>query len=251
MAKKKTPTKPKRKKAPKKSLASFFGTHAIPFSCDAGGFSLTRKEGALVYRRGDAEKLLLTDAKEVTLWPVEPVNEPGRAATRLFLEFGTPVSVEPHAQKTLYLTFPVEVGVFVLLGKEAELVDIVASAQPKLTLYGNPGDGVICKYFPSQVYAAEPAPDPDREGVLKLDVHNTSSQWAHIGRAVFQADGMKVFFDHETVSMSAQMKVLNPKTAETAFVDEPIRPGMERARELYKPAALSVTRPTFVMMEGL
>jgi hypothetical protein len=234
-----------------------FGYYDVPLKIVEEGISLcVQKEGkGLVYRREcleeQIEKNLLASKGKILLNPVEPVNKPKALTSYLLIEFEKALMTEPKGTKTVFLTFPVEIGVYITTDKDFEILDILTLTKQKFTLYGDPKNGVICKYWKSPVYSTMPSPDPIREGFIELNVINTNSNWIEATRAVFNALGMKLYYNNKTVSMKANMNLRTGNSAETEFVDIPLKRGMKKSLEIYKPGKLSVVKPKFIMEFGL
>ncbi len=197
------------------------------------------------------EKVILADSGHVIVNPVEPVNLPKEITSYLMIEFAKKVLVEPHGRKRVYVKFPVEVAVFVAGRKAVEVVDVFTLTKPKYTLYGDPRTGVVCRYWKSEVYPEIPKSDPFREGVMELNVVNEEREWVEIGKAVFNAIGMKIYYDSEMVCMKATMRVFSKLVAETDFFSKAVRDGMKKSLELYTARRIVVPTGKFVMEVGL
>jgi len=234
-----------------------FGSYNVPFSIVQEEISLSvQKDGkSLIYRRDclgeQVEKSLLASKGKILLNPVEPVNRPKALTSYLLIEFEKTLMAEPKGTKTIFLTFPVEIAVYILSKEDFEIIDILTLTRQKYTLYGDPKDGVICKYRKSPVYSTMPSLDPIREGLIELTVTNTNSHWIEVTRVVFDAFGMNLYYNNKTVSMKATMNLKMGDSAETEFVDTPLKKGMKRSLKIYKSGRLSVVKPKFVMEFGL
>jgi uncharacterized protein len=204
---------------------------AIQVKREGGGFRYTRVlNGTMV------KKLLPWGADKIIISPVEPVNLPEEITKCLEVVF-EPLLVGPGESQRIYLTFPLEIGVFISAKNVTELLDLFTLNQPKYSLYGPPRSGVICKWCKSQVYHYIPRTDPLREGIVDLEIQNNSQTWIEVSRAVFEADGMFMYYG-ESVAMTARMTIISKTVAETTFIDKPMDPGMTRAIELYKARAI-------------
>jgi hypothetical protein len=214
----------------------------------AGFFSYQR----IIKKSGDrAEKIVLADDGHVIVNPVEPVNLPREVTSYLQIEFEKPVLVEPHGKKKIYVKFPIEVGVFIAGKRSIEVADIFTLTKPKYTLYGNPRNGVICRYWKSDIYPEIPKTNSLIEGVIELNIENEDDEWIEVRRVVFNAVGMKIYYDQKLVSMRASMKILSPVLAETDFFTKAIRDGMKKSLELYTARRIVVPTGKFVMEMGL
>lgn len=217
--------------------------------------SLQREGGNLLYRSVCAgktvEKILLASTRKVLINPVEPLNKPKDLTPYLLIEFDRTLIVEPGATRTIFVTYPQEIGVFILQGNHGDLLDILTLVKQKFTLYGDPRGGVICKYWWSEVYPSIPAVNPLHKGIMKLSITNTTSGWVEVTKAIFNAHGMKIYYNDELVALQATMKIMSRILAETDFVEAPLQEGMKKSLELYKARKLPVVGTKFVMEAGI
>nr|WP_230972225.1 DUF432 domain-containing protein [Archaeoglobus neptunius] len=183
--------------------------------------------------------------------PVEPVNLPKEITNFLQIRFRKPFVSEPKSTVEVYATFPIEIAVFVAAKKSVGLVDVFSMQRPKYTLYGNPREGIICRYWESDLHADVPSVDRYREGVIRLRIVNSDDEWIEISNAVFDIYGMKIFYDDEMVCSSASVNILSPKVAETRFTNKPLRDKMKKSLELYTARRISIAGVKFVMEWGL
>ncbi|MCR4438459.1 MAG: DUF432 domain-containing protein [bacterium] len=214
-----------------------------------------REGDALHYWRkgsgGAAEKVVVTRSNRLIVNPVEPVNLPQNISTALLVHFTRPVHLEPKGRVTVFITFPIEVGVFVAAQRETEMLDVFSVLPSKFALYGPLGKGMVCKYWQSDIGFAPPPANPLHHGIIELTADNTTSRWAEISRAVFSAQGMKIYFNETMVAMRAEMKITAFGVAETRFLDSPLVEGMKKSLEVYRARRLSPTATKFVMEHGL
>lgn len=210
--------------------------------------------GLLKYRRcceGETfEREIVSATGDVLINPVEPVNLPKEITNFLQIEF-PPIFIEPGAAWAIYLKFPVEIGVFLESEKGTEVLDVFGLGDQKYTLYGQPTEGIIARWYRSAVYSDIPSVEQLREGVMKLSIQNTSSEWAEVSRAVFNSADTKIFYDDGIVATNATMKIISPTMAETDFVDSPLIPEMVRSIELYTARKIRVISRGYLMEWGL
>lgn len=234
-----------------------YGHYNVPLRIEKEGISLSvEKEGeVLAYRReclGEkVEKVLLAGNGKILLSPVEPLSKPKEITPYLLIEFGRALVVEPKATRKVFIKFPVEIGVFISGNEDFEILDILSLIKQKFTLYGDPKSGVICKHWGSEVHSSIPSVNPIHEGVIELNVTNTSVKWIEVTKAVFNAYGMKIYYGDEMVSMKSNMKIVSEVIAETDFDDSPLEEEMKKSLELYTTRRLPIIVTKFVMEEGI
>ncbi|MBC7185854.1 MAG: DUF432 domain-containing protein [Calditrichaeota bacterium] len=213
-----------------------------------------REGDALHYWRkgrcGAAEKLVVTGSNRLIVNPVEPVNLPQNISPALLVHLAKAVHVEPKGGITIFVTFPIEVGVFLAAHREMEMLDVFSVVPSKFALYGPLGKGLVCRFWQSDISFAPPAVNPLYFGIIELTADNATSKWAEIRRVVFSAHGMKIYFNETMVAMRAEMRITAPGVAETRFLDSPLVEGMKKSLEVYRARRLSSTAK-FVMDHGL
>ncbi len=230
-----------------------YGNYEHPIDLTHGvlSLSLTREGELSIYKRnldGETKERHILGPAGIVIHPVEPVQTPKNLTPCLLLEFDREISLPPKGLQPFFLTFPVEIGVFVSAGKQHELLDVFAFSSQKYTLYGDPANGTLCKYWKTTISAEQPNLDPLRTGILKLTIQNAAEHWVTVRQAVFKATGMNLFFSGDMVSMAARMKVLGRKLAETEFETAPLQKGMTKAFKLLEPRTLY--KPRKFVMEG-
>ncbi len=204
-----------------------------------------------VYKRvckGDLVTKRITGFGKIVLNPVEPVNLPKNITSLIEIEFKEKIVVEPKSRLTIYVTFPIEIGVFVV-NKSLNVLDVFTLNSLKYTLYGTPGRGVICRYWLSGVYGSPPKLDCLREGIVELEISNSSDSWVEVGRIVLDVYSMKIYYDDSKVISKAVMNITSRGVAETQFLDGNYN--MKKAVEIYVAKKLQVLRRSFVMEWGL
>lgn len=241
-----------------KDRSTLFGKFAVPaeYRQDELALSVSEQAGRTHYQRGLAgdsvEKFLHDSSFELVVHPIEPVQIPNRVATHLLLHLETAHVIGPKSEDTIYLTFPVEIAVIaVKKNKSHKTIDVFSLSQSKLTLYGSPRDGKLCKYWSSGTFTAVPPVDPLREGVLELTVKNGSTEWIELNQVVLNAFGIKIYYNNELVSMRGKMDIFSHHLAETDIVDSPLKKGMKKAHEVYQPKLLNIVSTKFTMEAGL
>ena len=234
-----------------------YGQYDVPFTEEHEGILLSvEKEGAhFIYKRQcleeSAEKILAISEGKVIVNPIEPLTKPKELTPYFLIAFRRKVIIEPKATQRLYLKFPIEIGAYISYQGEFKLLDSFSLMKPKFTLYGTPGKGFICKYHKSDIFPAKPEADPLQEGVLGLTITNGTSNWIEVGQAVFNAYGMKIYFNDTLVSMKSTMEIRGGEIAETEFVDAPLEPEMKKSLEVYRVKKLSLATTKFVMESGI
>ncbi|WP_158303608.1 DUF432 domain-containing protein [Methanosphaerula palustris] len=237
-------------------MVSVYGTYGYEatIGTDQINLSISRRSGMVEYSRNCAgatvKKHVASLDGRIIINPIEPVNLPEEVTRYLEVQF-EPLLLEPSSHQTVYLTFPVEIGVFIAAQEDVHLVDIFSLNQPRYSLYGQPDWGYITRWHRSVLYHEIPITDPLREGVLALEIKNDASTWVEVNRAVFDSVGMKIYYN-SFVAMWAEMRIINSTVAETNFFDSPLVRGMTRSLEHYTIMKIpGLHREEFLMDAGL
>lgn len=236
---------------------SLYGYHNIPFDIQEEGITLHAKseKDSLHYIREfneeKIEKLILTKNQKILINPIEPLHMPREITPYLLVKPENPIVIEPKTRRSIYMKFPIEIGVFIIGAEEYNVLDIMTLVRQKLTLYGEIRGGVICKFWKSEIFDSIPQVDPIKEGVMELTINNTTARWHEITQPVFNAYGMKLYYHDKTVSMRAGLKIYTGGIGETEFFDTPIYKGMSKSIELYTARMIPVKSPKFIMEWGL
>jgi hypothetical protein len=222
---------------------------------EAFSFSIEKDKVGLRYKRKcmdeEVETIFLSSNSKVLINPIEPLNRPKELTPYLLIEFEKSIFIEPMTNRKIFITFPVEIGIFVHGKKDYQIVDILTLARQKFTLYGSVKNGVICKYWKSGVYSTMPDIDPIYEGGIELSVTNTTVRWVEVTKAVFNAYGMKIYYSDDMVSMKANMRILSKNIAEIEFIGSYLDKGMKRSLELYTSRKIPMITKKFLMEEGI
>ncbi len=220
--------------------------------------NIERKNDILYYKRecddgiNDAvlEKNIISLTNRILLNPVEPLNTPKRLANNLLIEFKNRLLLEPKIKKKIFITFPIEIGIFVYKEKNFEALDIISLMKQKFILYGDPADGIICKYWSSDIHAFLPKTDILKEGIIELEIENKTDKWIEAGKAIFNGYGMKIYYNDHMAYMRGNMKISSEQTAETDILEIRER-HMKKSIELFKNKILPVTSSSFLMEAGI
>lgn len=201
------------------------------------------ENGFRIYRRGDLKKVVVAESGRVVVNPVEPVNLPKNITRFLLIEFDEPMVVEPKSSGKISLTFPIEIAVILAGKKSLEVLDVFSFVEPKYTLYGDPKNGVICRYWRSEIFEKE---EDFVKGRLEVEISNSSSEWVEVEKLVFDVYGMKIYYGEGVVAF-AEVRILSEKVAETEFVDRRIG---KKSLELYTARKIPMVGKKFVMEWG-
>ncbi len=229
-----------------------FGSFRPPFELsDFDVKVFLRHEGTWTYRRSGEKSLerVVTGYPLFHVHPIEPLQLPSPVARALYIKFEEALTFQPNSTTVLYLTFPLEVGVFLDHKEAPQLLDVLSLTPPRMTLYGERLTGLICRYHSSAVYFSPPDVEPMKFGILKLEVHNLT-HWETLSRVVLPSHGMKLFFKNGLASMFAIIKIQDRERASVECLTRSFEEDADEAIEVYPLKRLSA-QSRKLTMEGL
>ncbi|OPY38274.1 MAG: hypothetical protein A4E35_00697 [Methanoregula sp. PtaU1.Bin051] len=156
--------------------------------------------------------------------------------------------LNPKSERNKYLTFPVEIGVFLESGGDIHVLDLFSLVPVKYSLYGSPAAGLITRWHKSGVYGDPPHTQKYCIGILKLKLKNTTPETIEVSRSVFDSWSMHLYYG-EYMIMTADMEVYSPMIARTYVWDKPPVDGMQRCRELYMARKIPTVHGSGYLME--
>jgi hypothetical protein len=229
-----------------------YGEYSEPFSYRDDHIELmVEPEGSsFLYRRicdGQMVEKLLADNFNLTINPVEPFHLPEKISRFLEISF-RPIILKPGSKKSVYLTFPLEIGVLLGKGTSYDILDIFSLSNPKYSLYGTPEAGLITRWHESKSSDTVPVTDRRYEGVLHLAMENESSGFIEVSRVILSDYGMRIWYG-DYVSLDCSMKIFSHSTAETYFVNRPLNPEMKSSIPLYVALKIPVVQRKGHFME--
>nr|WP_245249533.1 DUF432 domain-containing protein [Methanolinea mesophila] len=193
------------------------------------------------------EKILGNDEKSLLINPVEPINLPVPLCKHLEIAFPA-IVLRPGTERKVYLTFPVEIGVFLGAEGDYDILDLFSFAPVKFSLYGTPNAGIITRWYYSRVGGSPPAPDRHREGVLELTLKNRSADYIEVSRTIFERSEMRIFYG-EIAAMAAVMEIYSHVVAQTRFPPRAPFPGLTESLPLYSAQKIPVVQHKGFLME--
>jgi hypothetical protein len=214
-----------------------YGEYSEPFSYrdDHIELSVEPEGSSFLYRRicdGQVVEKLLADNFNLTINPVS----------------FRPIILKPGSKKSVYLTFPIEIGVLLGKGTSYDILDIFSLCKTKYSLYGTPEAGLITRWHESKCFDTVPVTDRRYEGVLLLTMENQSSGFIEVSRAILSDYGMQIWYG-ECVSLICSMKIFSHSTAETLIINRPVNPEMKSSIPLYVALKIPVVQRKGHFME--
>ena len=230
-----------------------FGRYEADLSYSDEDVTITAARSGVLPRytrscRGNrVDKILPDGTGAILINPVEPVNLPEPVTRYLEITF-PPVVLPPRAGRTVYLTFPLEIGVFLEAAGGIHVLDLFSLVPVKYSLYGSPGAGIITRWHESGITDGCPVVDRFRFGILTLTITNAAADVVEVSRAVFDSNSMHLWYG-DSVVMNGVMDVYSPMIARTTIAETVSGRGLEKAVELYAAARIPSVHGRGYLME--
>lgn len=220
--------------------AFHYGKFTFDYAINFAGVSISLEQTRSLYhyRRvlGNRTREANISVKDGRMFihPIEPLYIPDAVTDFLEVSFDE-IMIEPMGKTVVFLTFPIEIGVFIESKGKTDIIDTFTYKTPKFSLYGAANRGVITRWHKSGTYYYPPKVKNYEEGLLRLHIENTTSDWVTVSRVILYEKGMHIYFDDRVVSMAAQMMIIREDAAEVLGVDRPLNDEMSRSLRMYKP----------------
>jgi hypothetical protein len=233
-----------------------YGKVIFPFETDHidGKVTIRELKRSYLYTRTTAkepvEKRIVKDGCSMELLPLEPINIPKFITQNLLIELKRTIVLPPKKNLTVYLRFPIEMGIIVRDGKKEKVIDIFTKNRPKYALYGDIKTGTLCRYYLSEVSTKPPKVDPFHEGVMEVQVRNPTNSWREMKKLVFQGALMKIFWSQDLVSMRSVARIIDDEKVETQFQERPMRKDQKPSYEVLTSKTLKLLTQKFLMEGG-
>ncbi len=233
-----------------------FGRVSLPlkYDSDRNSIRIVKFKGGILYHRTtglkEIDKRIYSTKANLWMSPVKPFNCPKMITSSLMIELGKTLVVPPKQVKVIFLRFPVEIAVITSREGKDKVIDVFTDNPPKYAMYGDIKEGIMCRYYKSDVYVHPPRTDPSREGLLEVKVKNSTSDWREVSKLVFEGLLMKIFYSKSLVSGRAVANIIDDEKVESKFSNTPLRKDQEKAFEMLTHKSFMRLMTKFTMEGG-
>lgn len=216
-----------------------YGKFDLNYSINFEGIKLSfeEKSGLCKYKRAfeDWKKEANISAKggHAVICPIEPFMLPDNVTEFLEIDFEA-VKIAPSDTCVLFLTFPLEIGVFLEdENGNSDLLDVISYVYPKYSLYGQASRGAITRLHKSKVYFEFPRVRNHKYGILRLEIDNRSGEWVDVGKVVIYGKGLTLYYDDICVFAGASMSITSQNVATVAGVSVALNSNMKESISVF------------------
>ncbi|MDH5463673.1 MAG: DUF432 domain-containing protein [Nitrosopumilus sp.] len=179
-------------------------------------------EHVFSYVRKDAEenilkKIIPIKSSDLTieLCPIRPLNHPARRTSHVYLDFESPIFLSEGSAATVFVSCPIEIGVFLVHGKHKDSLDCFTCdpAHSRFCLYGSPESGTLCKYTKSEIVESYEDSTPFHNGILKINIKNELDHGFTISKIVFPISENSLYYKNSKTIIDSLTATLKKKLA--------------------------------------
>lgn len=168
---------------------------------DKNKFSYTRQGSQNDY----VKKIIQTESENfnIELAPILPIHTPSYKTDFFFLRFIEPLYISQHTTSELLVSFPIEIGIFVIEQNQPGGIDFFSCdpTNARFGLYGSPENGRLCKYTTISLEEKQPANHPFIHAQLKIHLENHLEEGTTVKKLVFPVTDHDLYFHGSNVMM--------------------------------------------------
>ncbi len=181
--------------------------------------------GRYIYERYESDRNIVVsklidsiiDSLTLCIYPLVPIYTPNQTyyAKHVMIKLKEPLVVNTKSTMEFYLKIPVEVGVFYKYDDNGiMMIDVFALRLLKYALYGTSDNGLICRYYESNVFFNMPRIEPFKECIARIRLSNYLGKPATVSMLVIPVEGIDLWYDGtdallDTVSATIKQGIKN------------------------------------------
>lgn len=187
-----------------------------------GRASVERTSGSLKVKDGYSNReYVVDDGSRVELVPVPPFYVPQKVCYHLMIELENPIVV--RGSKEAWVEGPYEIAVRV----DGKNTHYLTPVKVKYTLYGDPVEGVVCRYFKSRIYD-KPRNSPE---LASANVVFRSKSTGKVDRFVMHGAALTIFEKDDRYYYEVIYVNIGETITTVTLTD---KPPVRKAREVHK-----------------
>lgn len=156
------------------------------------------------YRRmtssGIVEKIIAVRMPnlEIEFVPIHSLYTPSFKTDYMFLRLMQPIFVSRNSVTDIFVSVPIEIGLFFTGNEIREPFDIFSCAPScsRYALYGDPDQGTLCKYAKVVIHTRKEKLDRYICGGLKITIDNELGTGISLGKVVFPLQDHDIYYNN-------------------------------------------------------
>jgi uncharacterized protein len=135
---------------------------------------------------------------EMEFVPTHPLYTPSYKTDYMFLRLIQPIFVSRNSVTDIFVSVPIEIGLFFTGNEIREPFDVFSCdpAHSKYALYGDPDQGILCKYGKCMINTKEDKSDHYLRAGLKITINNELDTGISLGKIVFPIQDHDIYYNH-------------------------------------------------------
>ena len=145
--------------------------------------------------------------------PIRPINYPAKRTSYVYLDLETPVFLSEGSAATIFVTCPIEIGVFLVHDGRKDSLDWFTCdpTNSRFGLYGTPESGTLCKYAKSAIVESYDDSIPFINGVLEINIQNELNEGYSVSKIVFPISDHSLYYNESKAIIDSISAVLKKK----------------------------------------
>ena len=171
-----------------------FGKQELGKSYKTKYFSIKKKKGGFVYIRGQKKVQIVGNKINLNILPLSPINMPSKITNHFVIEFPE-VYLSPEGKQILFLSIPIEIGVFV----NERLIDTFGFIKQEFTLYGPVNGGIISRLIKGEA-VTETAKPKFGHAIMPLRIKNYTTKVRRTSKILINSRYLDFYYDKTRVA---------------------------------------------------
>lgn len=138
--------------------------------------------------------------------------------THLLIEFVHPLQLVPNSELFGFIEFPISISTIINVHQKNLALDIFHLNPVKFALYGNPHNGLICRYWKTEFFTTPFKPKLFETGLLEIEIQNLTSNLVNLTKLVFDFSHILIYYDDNQAKASSRAKIQSESYCETEFI---------------------------------
>ncbi|MEM0101340.1 MAG: DUF432 domain-containing protein [Candidatus Methanomethyliaceae archaeon] len=156
-----------------------------------GSFILYQREGG--FPEGPLKKVISESKEEdFLIYPVHSIQP--EISTNILLRLSEPLIIKPYSKINIYVKLPISIGIYIFKEENQILIDYFSPNPYKYALYGPAANGLICRFYKTNVYSNIPNIDL-WNAITKVIIENSSEDFYEIKNIVFPLLNTIIYID--------------------------------------------------------
>ncbi len=169
------------------------------------------------------------------LEPVEPIYNPEPGIVNcLYIKLVNPVMVSPGKEIHLFLKLPVDIAVVNISDKNVRLIDMIPDNNARIALYGDPREGVLCRYTETTLVAEKDSLNiSPGYAIARIIIVNHHKTPVTVSKIIVPLRSIHIYYkpgSWEAFYPDIKMSITGESTAVVSLSDEAPYPGLTVSR---------------------